>query len=189
MQVCNDTNYKIRHDGSIFFRQYLEMNHKSLLGTSRLEQTYIPEICELINDDETFIKIEAIEGLQYILETLSVELIEKELVPSLLKLLNVNNVHDEVMIRMAEIIGPISYKLSKLDDMHLKYQPQILEFYSAICVHKSDECRRHAAYNLPAINQIYRNHLGESNCFTPQKLQRSISKDNSSDEESKDEEP
>jgi hypothetical protein len=55
----------------------------------------------LINDDETFIKIEAIEGLQYILETLSVELIEKELVPSLLKLLNVENVHDEVMIRMA----------------------------------------------------------------------------------------
>jgi hypothetical protein len=39
------------------------------------------------NDEETFIKIEAIEGLQYILETLSVELIEKELIPSLLKLL------------------------------------------------------------------------------------------------------
>jgi hypothetical protein len=87
MQVCGDTNYKIRMDGAIFFKQYLEQNYQKLIGTQRLEQTYIPEICELINDEETFIKIEAIEGLQYILETLSVELIEKELIPSLLKLL------------------------------------------------------------------------------------------------------
>jgi len=87
------------------------MNYKSLLGTTRLVQTYIPEICELINDEETFIKIEAIEGLQYILETLSVDLIELELVPSLLKLLNVENVPDEVIERMAQIIGPICFKL------------------------------------------------------------------------------
>jgi hypothetical protein len=123
MQVCNDTNYKIRHDGSVFFKQYLEANHETLLGTTRLTQTYIPEICELINDEETFIKIEAIEGLLHILETLSSELIEREVVPSLLKLLNVVNVPDEVIERMAQIIGPICYKIQKIDDMHLKYQP------------------------------------------------------------------
>lgn len=87
MQVCSDTNYKIRTDGAIFFKQYLCDNHQKLLGTSRLENTYIPEICELANDEETFIKIEALECLQYILETLSVDLIERELIPSLLKLL------------------------------------------------------------------------------------------------------
>lgn len=55
----------------------------------------------MINDEETFIKIEAIEGLLHILETLTGELLERELVPSLLKLLNVVNVPDEVIERMA----------------------------------------------------------------------------------------
>lgn len=101
MQVCCDTNFKIRLDGAIFFKQYLMENHKSLIGTTRLKQTYIPEICELINDEETFIKIEAIDGLQYILETLDVEVIENEIIPSLLTLLNYENHHDEVVERMS----------------------------------------------------------------------------------------
>jgi hypothetical protein len=56
-----------------------------------MENTYIPELCELINDEETFIKIESLEAFQYILETLSCELIEKEIIPSFLKLLNTEN--------------------------------------------------------------------------------------------------
>jgi hypothetical protein len=31
--VCGDTNYKIRMDGAIFFKQYLEQNYQKLIGT------------------------------------------------------------------------------------------------------------------------------------------------------------
>lgn len=86
-----------------------------------MEQTYIPELCELLNDEETFIKIEAIEAFSFILETVSVELIEKEMIPSFLKLLNTENQHDEVMVRMSQIIGPVCYKLQMKEDLHLKY--------------------------------------------------------------------
>ncbi len=101
MQVCGDTNFKIRLDGALFFKQYLMENHKNLIGSTRLMQTYIPEICELINDEENFIQIEAIDGLQYVLETLDVEVIEKEIIPSFLKLLIIENHHDEVVERMS----------------------------------------------------------------------------------------
>lgn len=140
MQVCCDTNFKIRLDGAIFFKNYLMENHKSLIGSTRLQHTYIPEICELINDEETSIKVEAIDSIQYILETLDVEIIEKEIIPSFLKLLNIEN-HDEVVERMSLIVGPIAFKLMTKDELHIKYQQNILEFYRATCVHKSDQCR------------------------------------------------
>jgi len=59
--------------------------------------------------------------LVHVLETLSCELVEKEMIPSFLKLLNVVNVPDEVIERMAQIIGAICFKLQKMDNMHIKY--------------------------------------------------------------------
>ena len=59
---------------------------------------------------------------------------------------------------MTKILGPVCNKLQR-EDMHLKYQQQILEFYRVACLHKNDECRLNAAYNLPAMNLIYRKHL------------------------------
>jgi len=70
LALCGDTNYKIRMDGAIFMKEYLETYFDALKGSSRLTQTYIPEICELLNDEETYIRIEAIEGISYVLETL-----------------------------------------------------------------------------------------------------------------------
>lgn len=37
MQICGDTNYKIRTEGSIFMKKYIRDNHKALLGSNRLE--------------------------------------------------------------------------------------------------------------------------------------------------------
>ena len=63
MSICGDVNYKIRMDGAIFLKEYLEKNGKSLIGTSRLKQTFLPDLCELLNDEETYIRIEAIEAI------------------------------------------------------------------------------------------------------------------------------
>jgi hypothetical protein len=95
--------------------------------------------------------------LKYVLETVDVELIEREFVPSLLKLLNIDTQHDEINTRMAEVVGPIAFKMQKIGDLHVKYQKQILGFYRDVCTHKNDECRLPAALNFPCMNQIYRN--------------------------------
>jgi hypothetical protein len=61
----------------------------------------LPEICELLNDEETYIRIEVIEGVSYVLETLDEEMIERELIPNLLKMLVFEDNHYEIINRMA----------------------------------------------------------------------------------------
>lgn len=60
---------------------------------------------------------------------------------------------------MSQLIGPLCFKLQQKEDLHIKYEQQLLTFYKTICVHKSDECRENAVYNLPAMNQIYRQRI------------------------------
>lgn len=155
MQICGDTNYKIRTEGSIFLKEYIRNNYKSLLEGNRLESTYIPEICEMCNDEEIFIRVEAVEAMSYVLETLDVELLEKEFIPPLLKLLESN--HDEIVIRMSRIVGQLAHKLKAHEAPLLeKYKDEFIAFYKMICVHRCEECRENAAFNLPAMNLIFR---------------------------------
>lgn len=90
------------------------------------------------------------------LETVEAELIEREMVPSLLKLLSIDTQHDDIIVRMAEIVGPVAFKLQQKSDFHVKYQQQMLDFYRGVCAHKNDACRTNAAFNFPCMNQIYR---------------------------------
>jgi hypothetical protein len=59
MGICHDNNYKIRMDGVTFLKDYL--SKESTLKSSRLTSVYIPELMELLNDEEAYIRIEAIE--------------------------------------------------------------------------------------------------------------------------------
>jgi hypothetical protein len=68
MNICSDTNYKIRTDGAVFFKTYLKDKHELLISTTRLRETYIPEVIELCNDEEIFIRIEALEAITYVVE-------------------------------------------------------------------------------------------------------------------------
>ena len=60
----------MRREGGIFFREYLKKNSKQLVGTERLEELYLPEIYELMNDEESSVRIEVIEAILEILEHL-----------------------------------------------------------------------------------------------------------------------
>ena len=57
------------------------------MGTERLEEIYLPEIYELLNDEESYVRIEVIEAILEILEHLSLETIETQFIPNLLKAL------------------------------------------------------------------------------------------------------
>jgi len=92
-----------------------------LIGTERLEDLYLPEIFELLNDEESYVRIEVIEAILEILEHLQIETIETQFIPNFLKALVLSNNHDEIIARMAKMIGRIVHKLSAFD-LHLKYQ-------------------------------------------------------------------
>lgn len=89
--VCGDSNFKIRTDGAIFLKEFIKKNHEELIGSSRMTETYIPELMYLVTDDDYFIKIEAIEALHFIMETIPLETVEKEVIPCFLKLITTEN--------------------------------------------------------------------------------------------------
>lgn len=91
MGVCGDSNFKIRTDGAIFLKEYIQKNHQELANTTRMTETYLPELQYLLTDDDYFIKIEAVEALHFVMETLSLEMVEKEVVPCFLKLIQTEN--------------------------------------------------------------------------------------------------
>jgi hypothetical protein len=94
MAVVNDTSFKIRSEGARFLKAYLANNHEKLRGTTRLEETYIPEVCYLCNDEDIHIRIDAIEALSYVLDVCDEERVEKEFTPPMLKLFN--SEHEEI---------------------------------------------------------------------------------------------
>ena len=53
------------------------------------------------------------------METLSIEIIEKEIIPSFIKVLQSD--HDEIIVLVSRILGPITYKL-QLKQMLFKYK-------------------------------------------------------------------
>ena len=97
MSMCQDTNYTVRRDGGIFFKEYLKKNHRELVGTERLEELYLPEIYELLNDEESYVRIEVIEAILEILEHLQLETIETQFIPNFLRALVIQNNHDEIV--------------------------------------------------------------------------------------------
>lgn len=135
--MCQDTNFTVRREGGIFFKEYIKKNSKTLIGTERLEELYLPEIYELLNDEESLVRIEVIEAILEILETLPPETIEQQFIPNFLKALVINNNHNEIVQRMAALIGRITHKLSFFD-LHLKYKDQIMTFYKEIIEHPEE---------------------------------------------------
>lgn len=92
--ICQDTNYKIRLDGAIFLKDYIKKNSKELIGTYRFNDVYLPELYELVNDEESYVRIEAIECLLEVMESLDAKTVEDEIVPNILKTFDFKNNHD-----------------------------------------------------------------------------------------------
>jgi hypothetical protein len=69
----------------------------------------LPELIELLNDEEAYIRIEALEILTDILGEIDVETVEKDYLPNLINTFDVGI--EEIDLRMAKIIGNVIYQL------------------------------------------------------------------------------
>lgn len=75
--VCHDGNYKIRRDGVIFLREYFELDRQHILAHPRFREVYLPELFEFLNDEDSLVKVDAIEAFIAILEELRENEIEE----------------------------------------------------------------------------------------------------------------
>lgn len=71
LSVCRDGNYKIRRDGVIFLRDYFAYDRKRIIEHFRFRQVYLPELFELLNDEDPHIRVDAMEAFTEILEDLT----------------------------------------------------------------------------------------------------------------------
>jgi len=68
LAICHDNNYKIRMDGVLFFKEYLKEKPASIIAHPRFKNVYISELLELLNDEEAYIRFEALEILASLLD-------------------------------------------------------------------------------------------------------------------------
>jgi hypothetical protein len=79
-------------DGAIFFKDYLLGPQKaSIVSHPRFKNIYLSELLELLNDEEAFIRIEALEILTDYLNLLTPDDIESEFVKEMLKTTDADN--------------------------------------------------------------------------------------------------
>ena len=64
-----------------------------MLGTERFDEMYLPEIYELLNDEESYIRMEAIEAILEVLEHLDAKHVEEDFVPNMLKAMDLESNH------------------------------------------------------------------------------------------------
>lgn len=103
--ICHDNNYKIRTDGVLFLKQYLK--NEKVKSHPRLKEQYIPEVIDLLNDEEAYIRIEALEITTDFVDFLTPEEVEREYVQAVLKTIDVGI--EEIVMRLAYMLGNVIY--------------------------------------------------------------------------------
>lgn len=93
----------------------------------------MPELYELLHDEEIFIRIEAIDAICHVIDAIDTKTIEKELIPPLLKVLSLSN-NDEVELRLSRLFGSIVHSLIK-SELHIKYKEQLFGYFKQIVDH------------------------------------------------------
>ncbi len=79
----------------------------------RFREVYEPELIELLNDEEAYIRIEAIEIVTEVMDELDEDVIVREFIPALLSI--IESSIEEIMLQLASLIGKIAFKLKRID--------------------------------------------------------------------------
>jgi hypothetical protein len=86
----------------------------------------LPELIELLNDEEAYIRIEALEIITDLLEYFTESEIEKDYIPIVLSTVNVDS--REILQKFAEMLGKIVYSLKPFE-LHIRYKEKFIEFF------------------------------------------------------------
>ena len=140
-------------EGVIFFKDYLIEREENITQFPRFKDLYISELIELLNEEEAYIRIEALEILAHFLKDLEPPDVEAEFVKELLHSLEADI--EDIQIRMGQILGLIVHKLKPFG-LHIKHRAPIIKFYKTMLDHINIKIKRSAAFNLPCFNQLFK---------------------------------
>ncbi len=74
--VFHDNNYKLRRDGIVFMKEYLNSPHvNEIVKSINFSDTYLLELLDFVQDEDMHIQIDAIEALCYVLEFIEKDII------------------------------------------------------------------------------------------------------------------
>lgn len=115
MSMFSDPNWKIRKISA----QYLKSMF-TLIPKSSIQQTFYIEIRELLNDEDIYVKLQALESYLDMLNLFESDDIEKDVLEVFNQLLL--RVEAENFIKFAELSGKLIYTLNAYD-IDAKCQP------------------------------------------------------------------
>ena len=119
----------------------------------RFAEVYIPELIEMLNDEEIYIRIEAVEITVEIMDHLEASLIDKEFFPCFKDLIELN--FTEITKRLCLILGKLAFRLSS-KTLESDYKAELVEFYITCSQDKSLELKQYCAFNLPCFTTLFK---------------------------------
>lgn len=140
----------------LFFKEYMRVDSEraeQIIQHPRFKSMYMPELIELLNDEEAYIRIEALDVMADHLDHLEGNDLESEFVKEVLRTASADV--EEIQTRFAELIGKIAYRLQPFG-LHVKHKLTFVDFFKLMVNHKELKMRRLAAYNLPCFNKLFK---------------------------------
>lgn len=141
----------------LFLKDYFTNNKNEILKSEHFRYDYLPLLRELINDEDNFIQLDAVEAYTKFSEELSKQEIENDFMPCVLLALDIEHgdTNIELLQRATELVGIVAYKLSE-HGMHMAFKKEIMEFWMEACSYDDHLVRKWAAFNLPALAMLYK---------------------------------
>lgn len=138
LALCQDTDQEIRCCMSKQLCRIAQLN-------TSISTRLMPELMELAADEEKSVRVAAFQGIAFVLEKLSSELISKFIVPAWMKAYT-----DESLVTL------VSLEFGKFlwccrDVLGSQNMDNLFQFFKKLCSNPVEEIRLNCAYNLPAV--------------------------------------
>ena len=144
MELCQDTNPDVRR---IMCGQLGALC--TAVGCELASSEVLPEILELLLDEESEVKLQAYRTMLSVMHLFPVEVHLEQIIPALLTL-----VTDEEYMNnenVARSFGIAICQLAELDALHAETSVSLLEVYVKMAYGQNDEIRHLCAFNFPAM--------------------------------------
>ncbi|TYZ62534.1 hypothetical protein PybrP1_012716 [[Pythium] brassicae (nom. inval.)] len=148
MALCQDTDAEVRRCMCIQVDALARA-----VGEEKACSDLLPELLELLQDEEEQVKQAAFLALLSLLDFFSPAERIKRVIPEFLNLIEADP--DYLMLSIAEQYGSIVTKLATLNHLGGDTAPAFLQSYAKLCAKEDAQIRQFCAYNFPAIVKAF----------------------------------
>lgn len=89
--ICQDNNYNIRRDGVVFLKENFLQNKREVLEGTCFRDNYFDVLLDFINDEDMLIQVDAIEAMLEVIDEISTEEVENELIPCIIQFMDIED--------------------------------------------------------------------------------------------------